>query len=128
MVKNWIILGDEALDATSGYYGGISFSKAEMPDWKNIALSKIKSKVTEKIIADAKKREQVDFLGEFTKSSNISIEEFKEFCSEVANIFELPLGDFEISITKEKNGNKLYIYTNPPSSKIVEKDGINMMK
>lgn len=123
MVKNWIILGDEALDATSGYYGGISFSKAEMPDWKNIALSKIKSKVTEKIIADAKKREQVDFLGEFTKSSNISIEEFKEFCSEVANIFELPLGDFEISITKEKNGNKLYIYTDPPSSKIVEKDG-----
>lgn len=76
MIKNWIILGDAALDATTGYYGGISFSKAEMPDWKNIALSKIKSKVTEEIIADAKKREQVDIIGEFTEDPKISIEEF----------------------------------------------------
>lgn len=58
------------------------------------------------------------------KTLKSALKNFKSSVQRLPNIFGLPLGDCEIkSLTEKKDGNSLRIYTDPPISKIVEKDG-----
>lgn len=49
MVKNWIVLGDAALDDADWSLGIIRLSPDEIADWKNIAMERIKAAKTERI-------------------------------------------------------------------------------
>ena len=49
MVKNWIILGEAALDDADWALGVINFKQDEIANWKDIAIERIKAAKTERI-------------------------------------------------------------------------------
>lgn len=41
MVKNWMLLGDEAFDGPDSPTGVLKFSQEEMKDWQEVVVCKI---------------------------------------------------------------------------------------
>ena len=102
MVKNWIILGDAALDDADWSLGIIRLSPNEIADWKNIATERIKAAKTERISQFAKQGEVIDISGTFYVKNNITQSDFDDFCNQVAQLFGVEVGRHELDLYKRK--------------------------
>ena len=56
MVKNWIILGDEAFEGSDSTWGLIKLSKKQQSDWQRIVMEQLNSAIEK----SAKVREMID--------------------------------------------------------------------
>ena len=109
MVKNWIILGDAALDDADWTLGVIDFTQSEIANWKDIALERIKSAKTERISQLAKEGGIIGISGLFYVKNKISQSDFDDFCNQVAELFEVELLQFELSSSRRREDNKIFI-------------------
>lgn len=109
MVKNWIVLGDAALDDADWALGVIRFSQDEIADWKNIALERIKAAKTERISQFAKKGETIDITGLFYVKNKITQSDFDDFCNQVAELFEVQLLNPELCSSNRREDNEILI-------------------
>ncbi|WP_294242520.1 hypothetical protein [Pseudobutyrivibrio sp.] len=56
MVKNWILLGDEAFEGSESTWGRIELSKEQQSNWQNIVMEQLNSAIEK----SAKVREMID--------------------------------------------------------------------
>ncbi len=109
MVKNWIILGDAALDDADWTLGVINFKQDEIANWKDIALERIKAAKTERISQLAKEGGTIDISGLFYVKNRITQQDYDDFCNQVAELFEVELLQFELSSSRRREDNKIFI-------------------
>ena len=109
MVKNWIILGDAALDDADWALGVINFKQDEIANWKDIAIERIKAAKTERISQLAKEGGIIGISGLFYVKNKISQSDFDDFCNQVAELFEVELLQFELSSSRRREDNKIFI-------------------
>ena len=109
MVKNWIILGDAALDDADWALGVIDFTQSEIANWKDIALERIKSAKTERISQLAKEGGSIDISGLFYVKNRITQPEFDDFCNQVAELFGVELLQHELSSLRRREVNEILI-------------------
>ena len=109
MVKNWIILGDAALEDADWTLGVINFKQDEIANWKDIALERIKSAKTERISQFAKEGGIIGFSGLFYVKNRITQQDYDDFCNQVAELFEVELLQFELSSSRRREDNKIFI-------------------
>ena len=120
MVKNWIILGDAALDDADWTLGVINFKQDEIANWKNIALERIKAAKTERITLFAKEGGIIGISGLFYVKNKISQSDFDDFCNQVAELFEVELLQFELSSSRRREDNKIFIILSGIKNKILD--------
>ena len=109
MVKNWIVLGDAALDDADWSLGIIRFTQHEIADWKNIALERIKAAKTERISQFAKEGEAIDISGLFYVKNKIAKSDFDDFCNQVAELFEVRLLNHDLHSSNRTEDNEILI-------------------
>ena len=120
MVKNWIILGDAALEDADWTLGVIYFKQDEIANWKNIALERIKAAKTERITQFAKEGGIIGISGLFYVKNKISQSDFDDFCNQVAELFEVELLQFELSSSRRREDNKIFIILSGIKNKILD--------
>ena len=120
MVKNWIILGDAALEDADWALGVINFKQDEIANWKNIALERIKAAKTERITLFAKEGGIIGISGLFYVKNKISQSDFDDFCNQVAELFEVELLQFELSSSRRREDNKIFIILSGIKNKILD--------
>ena len=120
MVKNWIILGDAALEDADWTIGKIDFSQDEVSNWKDIALERIKAAKTERITQFAKEGGIIGISGLFYVKNKISQSDFDDFCNQVAELFEVELLQFELSSSRRREDNKIFIILSGIKNKILD--------
>ena len=109
MVKNWIILGDAALDDADWALGIIRLSPNEIADWKNIAMERIKAAKTERISQLAKEGGAIDISGFFYVKNRITQQNFDDFCNLVAELFGVELLQHDLSSSRRREDNEILI-------------------
>lgn len=109
MVKNWIILGDAALDDADWALGIINFKQVEIANWKDIALERIKAAKTERISQLAKEGGSIDISGLFYVKNRITQQDFDDFCNQVAELFGVELLQHELSSLRRREVNEILI-------------------
>ena len=120
MVKNWIVLGDAALEDADWALGVIKFKQDEIANWKDIALERIKDAKTERISQLAKEGGSIDISGFFYVKNRITQPEFDDFCNQVAELFEVELLQFELSSSRRREDNKIFIILSGIKNKILD--------
>ena len=120
MIKNWIILGDAALEDADWTLGVIDFTQSEIANWKNIALERIKAAKTERITLFAKEGGIIGISGLFYVKNKISQSDFDDFCNQVAELFEVELLQFELSSSRRREDNKIFIILSGIKNKILD--------
>ena len=120
MVKNWIILGDAALENADWTLGVIDFTQSEIANWKNIALERIKAAKTERITQFAKEGGIIGISGLFYVKNKISQSDFDDFCNQVVELFEVELLQFELSSSRRREDNKIFIILSGIKNKILD--------
>lgn len=109
MVKNWILLGDAALEDADWTLGVIYFKQDEIANWKDIALERIKAAKTERISQLAKEGGTIDISGLFYVKNRITQPEFDDFCNQVAELFGVELLQHELSSLRRREVNEILI-------------------
>lgn len=109
MVKNWIILGDAALDDADWALGVINFKQNEIANWKDIALERIKAAKTERISQLAKEGGTINISGFFYVKNRITQPDFDDFCNQVAELFGVELLQHELSSLRRREVNEILI-------------------
>ena len=120
MVKNWIILGDAALEDADWTLGVIDFTQSEIANWKDIALERIKAAKTERITQFAKEGGIIGISGLFYVKNKTSQSDFDDFCNQVAELFEVELLQFELSSSRRREDNKIFIILSGIKNKILD--------
>ena len=120
MVKNWIILGDAALEDADWTLGVIDFTQSEIANWKNIALERIKAAKTERITQFAKEGGIIGISGLFYVKNKISQSDFDDFCNQVAELFEVELLQHDLSSSRRREDNKIFIILSGIKNKILD--------
>ena len=120
MVKNWIILGDAALDDADWALGVINFKQDEIANWKDIALERIKSAKTERISQLAKEGGSIDISGLFYVKNRITQPEFDDFCNQVAELFGVELLQHDLSSSRRREVNEILITLSGIHNKILD--------
>jgi len=120
MVKNWIILGDAALDDADWALGVINFKQDEIANWKDIALERIKAAKTERISQLAKEGESIDISGLFYVKNRITQQDFDDFCNQVAELFEVELLQHDLSSLRRREVNEIIITLSGIHNKIID--------
>lgn len=122
MVKNWIILGDAALEDADWALGVINFKQDEIVNWKDIALERIKSAKTERISQLAKEGGSIDISGTFYVKNHITQSDFDNFCNQVAELFGVELLQHDLSSSRRREDNAILITLSgiKMSSRIIE--------
>lgn len=120
MVKNWIILGDAALDDADWALGIINFKQVEIANWKDIALERIKSAKTERISQLAKEGGSIDISGLFYVKNRITQPEFDDFCNQVAELFGVELLQHDLSSSRRREDNAILITLSGIHNKILD--------
>lgn len=120
MVKNWIILGDAALDDADWSLGIIRLSPNEIADWKNIAMERIKAAKTERISQLAKEGGSIDISGFFYVKNRITQQNFDDFCNQVAELFGVELLQHELSSSRRREDNEILITLSGIHNKILD--------
>ena len=120
MVKNWIILGDAALDDADWALGVIKFKQDEIANWKDIALERIKDAKTERISQLAKEGGSIDISGFFYVKNRITQQDFDDFCNQVAELFEVELLQRHLSSSRRREDNKIFIILSGIKNKILD--------
>ena len=112
MVKNWLILGDEAFDSDDFPMGIMHFSLEEMKDWQNIAWKQFAD------IFNNNKRVRnmvyncnlIDISGLFYKKAGVMLEHLKEFAKAIADeCNNIEYGHTDIDFDTRKDTNMLFI-------------------
>ena len=109
MVKNWIILGDAALEDADWTLGVIKFKQDEIANWKDIALERIKAAKTERISQLAKEGGSIKISGFFYVKNRITQPEFDDFCNQVAELFGVELLQHDLSSSRRREDNEILI-------------------
>ena len=109
MVKNWIILGDAALDDADWTLGVINFKQDEIANWKDIALERIKAAKTERISQLAKEGGAINISGFFYVKNRITQPDFDDFCNQVAELFGVELLQHDLSLSRRREDNAILI-------------------
>ena len=112
MVKNWLILGDEAFDGNETPMGIFRFNYEEMKDWQNIAWKQFAD-----IVNNNKKVKRMVFgsnficlSGLFYKKSGIRLDHLYDFGKAIAaECDNLEFGDAKIMYDTRKDTNMLFI-------------------
>ena len=120
MVKNWIILGDAALDDADWALGVINFKQDEIANWKDIALERIKDAKTERISQLAKEGGSIDISGFFYVKNRITQQDFDDFCNQVAELFGVELLQHDLSSSSRREDNKIFIILSGIKNKILD--------
>ena len=120
MVKNWIILGDAALEDADWALGVIKFKQDEIANWKDIALERIKDAKTERISQLAKEGGSIDISGFFYVKNRITQQDFDDFCNQVAELFEVELLQRHLSSSRRREDNKIFIILSGIKNKILD--------
>ena len=120
MVKNWIVLGDAALEDADWALGVIKFKQDEIANWKDIALERIKDAKTERISQLAKEGGIIGISGLFYVKNKTSQSDFDDFCNQVAELFEVELLQFELSSSRRREDNKIFIILSGIKNKILD--------
>ena len=120
MVKNWIILGDAALDDADWALGVINFKQDEIANWKDIALERIKAAKTERISQLAKEGGSIDISGLFYVKNRITQQDFDDFCNRVAELFGVDLLQHELSSLRRREVNEILITLSGIHNKIID--------
>lgn len=120
MVKNWIILGDAALEDADWALGVIYFKQDEIANWKDIALERIKAAKTERISQLAKEGGTIDISGLFYVKNRITQQDFDDFCNQVAELFGVELLQHELSSLRRREVNEIIIILSGIHNKIID--------
>ena len=120
MVKNWIVLGDAALENADWTLGVIDFTQSEIANWKNIVLERIKAAKTERITQFAKEEGIIGISGLFYVKNKISQSDFDDFCNQVAELFEVELLQCHLSSSRRREDNKIFIILSGIHNKIID--------
>ena len=120
MVKNWIILGDAALDDADWALGVINFKQDEIANWKDIALERIKDAKTERISQLAKEGGSIDISGFFNVKNRITQQDYDDFCNQVAELFGVELLQHDLSSSRRREDNKIFIILSGIKNKILD--------
>lgn len=120
MVKNWIILGDAALEDADWALGVIYFKQDEIANWKDIALERIKAAKTERISQLAKEGGTIGISGLFYVKNKISQSDFDDFCNQVAELFGVELLELELSSLRRREVNEIIIILSGIHNKIID--------
>lgn len=120
MVKNWIILGDAALEDADWTLGVISFKQDEIANWKDIALERIKAAKTERISQLAKEGGTIDISGLFYVKNRITQQDFDDFCNQVAELFGVELLQHDLSSSRRREDNAILITLSGIHNKILD--------
>ena len=120
MVKNWIVLGDAALENADWTLGVIDFTQSEIANWKNIALERIKAAKTERITQFAKEGGIIGISGFFYVKNRITQQDYDDFCNQVAELFGVELLQFELSSLRRREDNKIFIILSGIKNKILD--------
>ena len=112
MVKNWLILGDEAFNSNDTPLGIFKFTLEEMKDWQSIAWKQFANVVNNNEIV---KRmvfgcNRISLSGLFYKKSRVVLEHLNDFARAIASECDnLEYGDAEIEYDTRKDTNVLFI-------------------
>ena len=112
MVKNWLILGDEAFDSNDTPLGIFKFTLEEMKDWQSIAWKQFANVVNNNEIV---KRmvfgcNHISLSGLFYKKSGVVLEHLNDFARAIASECDnLEYGHADIEYDTKKDTNMLFI-------------------
>ena len=103
MVKNWIILGDEAFEGSESTWGRIELSKEQQSNWQNIVMEQLNSAIEK----SAKVREMIDnsnfieFDFYFFVKPKVTEEEVAEFMKPLEERFKDKRVSYKVSFNRE---------------------------
>ena len=103
MIKNWIILGDEAFEGSNSAWGRIELSKEQQSNWQNIVMKQLNSAIEK----SAKVREMIDksniieFDFYFFEKPKVTEDEVAAFMKLLQNRFGDKRIFYEVSSNRE---------------------------
>ena len=112
MVKNWLILGDEAFNSDDSPMGIMRFSLEQMNDWENIAWKQFadifnNNKRVRNMVYDSN---VISISGLFYKKAGVILDHLKEFARTIAYEFDnIEYGWSDIDYDTRKDTNMLFI-------------------
>ncbi len=112
MVKNWLILGDEAFDSNDSPMGIMHFSLEEMKDWQNIAWKQFANifNNNERVRKMVYYSNGISISGLFYKKSGVILDHLKEFARAIADEYDnIEYECTEIDYDTRKDTNMLFI-------------------
>ena len=112
MVKNWMVLGDEAFDGNDIPVGVVRFSPNELNNWKDVAINKIKDAIARcPIVREIISWSNCLFVdGFFHEAICGNVSEFDCFINELKCIFGVDYSITELCYTDNKEDeDRLYI-------------------
>ena len=112
MVKNWLILGDEAFDSDDFPMGIMHFSLEEMRDWQDIAWKQFANIVNnnEKVKRMVFGSNFISISGLFYKKAGVILEHLKEFARAIADECDnIEYGRTDIDYDTRKDTNMLFV-------------------
>lgn len=113
MIKNWVILGDEAFTSDDIPVGVVRFSPSELSNWKDVAINKIKDAIDKcPIVKEIISLSNCLFVdGFFHEAICGNVSEFDNFINELKSIFRVDYSITELCYTNNKE-DKDCIYIN----------------
>lgn len=112
MVKNWMVLGDEAFDSNNCPLGIIRFSPEEVNDWQNIAWKQFadivnNNEIVKKMVFGSNR---ISLSGLFYKKSGVTLEQLDGFSRAIADECDnIEYGHVDIEFDTRKDTNMLII-------------------
>ena len=103
MVKNWIILGDEAFENSDFVWGKIELSKMQQKNWQSIVMEQLNSAIEK----SAKVREMIDnsnlieIYFDFFEKPKVTEEEVAEFMKPLEDRFKDKAVFYKVSYNRE---------------------------
>ena len=103
MVKNWILLGDEAFEGSESTWGRIELSQEQQSNWQNIVMEQLNSAIEK----SAKVREMIDnsnfieFDFYFFVKPKVTEEEVAEFMKPLEERFKDKRVSYKVSFNRE---------------------------
>ena len=112
MVKNWLILGDEAFNSNDTPLGIFKFTLEEMKDWQNIALKQFANIVNnnEKVKRMVFGSNFISLSGLFYKKSGVILDHLNDFANAITDECDnLLYVDTTVEFDTRKDTNILFI-------------------
>lgn len=112
MVKNWIVLKDEASEVNERFLGLVIFSSDELKDWLNVTLRRIeKAMYNNKTIRELISNSNVLILdGLFCKKSGVVKEQLGDLMDRISEICEnIEYGRYRIQYDSHKGCDRLIL-------------------
>lgn len=103
MVKNWILLGDEAFEGSESTWGRIELTKEQQKDWQSIVMEQLNSAIEK----SAKVREMIDKSNiiecdfYFFVKPKVTEEEVAEFMKPLEERFKDKRVSYKVSFNRE---------------------------